>query len=1221
MGCQQTCQSKPLLVLEETYTNSEEYTYSSNSMRESSRLMQMKKQNYHKNHNNLKSGNSTLLEFIKQKESIHKKDALIISNKKKSKDNVVCDEYDQLEKPKFFNSFCCTRNQPTSQSDNLSFRDQTHKVNNQNKEKSDAQNIQKLIKGKQSKQKATTSPSIQVEDVHQNQNHPRAKLLFDKNNIQLLNQNNLQANPLDFEDQSKLFYKVNKNSDRSSLMANKRASFNMRLNREGNTGNPYKPLLHQKLSMPRKTTTPFMFQQYEQFNVLLNKLNYDEDLQNRNFKPIEFKYKQNDGSKQQSSSSSSGNQGGSIKNSDSVRSQFENEQSDREDQQSCIKINSQGSSESSSPKHNHVDTNFKKSTFANQQRQKSAKRAVQEHYQKSQEQDQEPMQYNHQEESKKKKDSAEKILEANKKSIGLILNELQKQVDQTIESKKRGSKDMSNANERSRDFISSSNRQINSSSNRNGPTVEIIQQEVTKIKKYYYDSPKSNQNQSQDSPSIRNIDKPVIVIGNINSELRQSIAEQTFKRDQMKSDINVSNLNGPSLNLERGQSRRRKKGKGKKKEKVIETTKTTQLLFHTGMMGQLNNKNSNTIDINYQDVMPDAILDNTIEENKNDQYDDSSPLQQQRSNNRKKSPRKQNKKSKEQKRGKTHLNLPAQLNLKKEKSMNVQRNIKSNVLEDTDPHFKEFQNKWQQRQYDNTYNREFRSVILNKQNSVSDASNQNSPKRMTLSKQLFINEGRGKIEQKYDFLETIGQGGFGLVRKVRHKITGEIRAMKIIQVDQYDQSTLKNLSNEVEILKQLDHPNIVKIYEFYQDKKNLYLIQEFIAGGDLFEKLKNSKGGFEENTAALIMKQVLSAVFYCHKNGVVHRDLKPENILLEDGNNFNNIKVIDFGTSRNFEGTKKMNQKFGTAYYIAPEVLKKNYDEKCDIWSCGVILHIMLCGYPPFRGKNEKEILEKVEVGYFSLSGPEWKAVSREAKLLLKQMLSYVPKDRITAEQSLNSTWIQIQSKVEIVTLREAQNALKALRNFNIDIKLQQAACLYIASQLLTRQELIKFKDIFNCFDINGDGIITLDELKELLTQHLNLSKDRSNKEAYRILQNLDINQNGAVDFTEFVIAIVSTKDILTDDKLLNAFNMLDMDGNGRITKEDLQQVFKGSPEINQDQMLDEMIQEADEKGEGEIAFQEFKKLMLLMQKQGPTQESNNLVGTYQQMQSESIIL
>ena len=141
---------------------------------------------------------------------------------------------------------------------------------------------------------------------------------------------------------------------------------------------------------------------------------------------------------------------------------------------------------------------------------------------------------------------------------------------------------------------------------------------------------------------------------------------------------------------------------------------------------------------------------------------------------------------------------------------------------------------------------------------------------------------------------------------------------------------------------------------------------------------------------------------------------------------------------------------------------------------------------------------------------------------------------------------------------------------------------------------------MFGCFDLNGDGIITLEELKELLVQHMVVSKERAAKEAARILQNIDINQNGAVDFTEFVIALVSTKDILTDEKLLAAFNMLDMDGNGRITKEDLEKVFRNSPDINQDEMISEMIEEADDRGQGEIGFQEFKTLMLTMQKQPP---------------------
>mmetsp|Transcript_15499 Transcript_15499/g.11278 ORF Transcript_15499/g.11278 Transcript_15499/m.11278 type:complete len:161 (+) Transcript_15499:245-727(+) len=160
-----------------------------------------------------------------------------------------------------------------------------------------------------------------------------------------------------------------------------------------------------------------------------------------------------------------------------------------------------------------------------------------------------------------------------------------------------------------------------------------------------------------------------------------------------------------------------------------------------------------------------------------------------------------------------------------------------------------------------------------------------------------------------------------------------------------------------------------------------------------------------------------------------------------------------------------MNQKYGTAYYIAPEVLKKNYDQKCDIWSCGVILHILLVKLPPFNGKNEKEIFEKISVGYFSLSGPEFKFISNDAKVLLRYMLQYNPDERISADEALNHVWIQTMTKNEVARDLDAKKALFCLMNFSIELKLQQAACLYIASQLLLRNELIEFREIFNCFN------------------------------------------------------------------------------------------------------------------------------------------------------------
>ena len=175
--------------------------------------------------------------------------------------------------------------------------------------------------------------------------------------------------------------------------------------------------------------------------------------------------------------------------------------------------------------------------------------------------------------------------------------------------------------------------------------------------------------------------------------------------------------------------------------------------------------------------------------------------------------------------------------------------------------------------------------------------------------------------------------------------------MKIIKKDKCDDQYLATLTNEIKIMKQLDHPNIVKLYEIYQDTRNIYLITEYLEGGELFDLILKSKH-FNENIAAKIMKQLLSAIAYCHSKKIVHRDLKPENLLIVKTNTYE-IKVIDFGLSRTFEPNKNMYSRMGTPFYIAPEVLKKKYNEKCDVWACGVILYILLSGNPPFNGKND----------------------------------------------------------------------------------------------------------------------------------------------------------------------------------------------------------------------------------------------------------------------------
>jgi len=224
------------------------------------------------------------------------------------------------------------------------------------------------------------------------------------------------------------------------------------------------------------------------------------------------------------------------------------------------------------------------------------------------------------------------------------------------------------------------------------------------------------------------------------------------------------------------------------------------------------------------------------------------------------------------------------------------------------------------------------------------------------------------INLDYTIGKKLGEGSYGEVKLVTHKKTLMKRAMKIIKKNSIPEKEKKSMLKEVSILKSLDHPNIIKIFDLYEDSKNYYLITEYCSGGELFDRIHKLKH-FSEKTAASIMKQLLSAVTYLHERNIAHRDLKAENLMFENNSEDSPVKLIDFGVSAKQLKGAKFKETMGTPYYIAPEVLLQSYDEKCDVWSCGVILYILLCGYPPFNGESDDEILESVKKGTFEFFG------------------------------------------------------------------------------------------------------------------------------------------------------------------------------------------------------------------------------------------------------------
>ena len=263
------------------------------------------------------------------------------------------------------------------------------------------------------------------------------------------------------------------------------------------------------------------------------------------------------------------------------------------------------------------------------------------------------------------------------------------------------------------------------------------------------------------------------------------------------------------------------------------------------------------------------------------------------------------------------------------------------------------------------------------------------------------------VRTVYNFIKMIGGGHFGTVRTATLKSDPQVTyAIKSILRENIAKD-IRLLEEELAILQQVDHPNIVKFDQCYIDHRYVHIVMEHCRGGELFDRIVAAQR-FSERHAADIMSQMLSAVKHLHGHGIVHRDLKPENFLMDDETENSEVKLIDFGLSKRFSETseiEKMHTVVGTPYYVAPEVLKGNYDKSCDVWSLGVILFVFLCGYPPFEGDNNKEIFRNVLKQKLTFDPADWNRISDSAKDLVSKMLNKDPDQRISAQQCLEHPW------------------------------------------------------------------------------------------------------------------------------------------------------------------------------------------------------------------------
>mmetsp|Transcript_106484 Transcript_106484/g.168138 ORF Transcript_106484/g.168138 Transcript_106484/m.168138 type:complete len:513 (-) Transcript_106484:85-1623(-) len=459
-----------------------------------------------------------------------------------------------------------------------------------------------------------------------------------------------------------------------------------------------------------------------------------------------------------------------------------------------------------------------------------------------------------------------------------------------------------------------------------------------------------------------------------------------------------------------------------------------------------------------------------------------------------------------------------------------------------------------------------------------------------LNHSAFILDNPGKITEFYNIdKKKLGEGSYGAVSKCTNKATGVTRAVKSISKTQM--KNLERFKQEIAIMKIMDHPNIIKLYESFEDHRNIYLVMELSTGGELFDRIIDA-GHFTEVQAAICMQHMFRAIFYMHENHICHRDLKPENFLFatKDPIEKTHLKVIDFGLACKFEKGQDLTTKAGTPYYVAPQVLAGKYDQSSDVWSLGVIMYVVLCGYPPFFGETDADVLAKVRLGNFSFNASDWKNISEDAKNLIRMLLKMNPKDRFTAEQALNHVWVRNKAPAAANVSLTDGKLMDNLKSFRSQNKLKKAALHVIASQL-GESQIKALRETFMALDENSDGLLTVNEMKEGLNR---CGLKEIPADLQQIMKDVDSDGSGVIDYTEFLAATLDKKVYMAEDVCWQAFRIFDRNGDGKIDKKEIANVLNSDSDVQGAAAKDlaEIIQELDKNGDGEIDFQEFMAMM-----------------------------
>ncbi|KAK7300252.1 hypothetical protein RJT34_11093 [Clitoria ternatea] len=442
------------------------------------------------------------------------------------------------------------------------------------------------------------------------------------------------------------------------------------------------------------------------------------------------------------------------------------------------------------------------------------------------------------------------------------------------------------------------------------------------------------------------------------------------------------------------------------------------------------------------------------------------------------------------------------------------------------------------------------------------------------------------VKASYSIGKELGRGQFGVTHLCTQKSTGKHFACKTIAKRKLvNKEDIEDVKREVQIMHHLSgQANIVELVGVYEDKHSVHLVMELCAGGELFDRII-AKGHYTERAAASLLRTIVQIVHTCHSMGVIHRDLKPENFLLLSKDENAPLKATDFGLSVFYKQGETFKDIVGSAYYIAPEVLKRKYGPEVDIWSIGVMLYILLCGVPPFWAESENGIFNAILKGHVDFTSDPWPSISPAAKDLVRKMLNTDPKQRLTAYQVLNHPWIKEDGEAPDTPLDNA--VLNRLKQFRAMNEFKKVALRVIAG-CMSEEEIMGLKQMFRGMDTDNSGTITIEELKQGLAKQ---GTKLTEQEVMQLMEAADADGNGTIDYDEFITATMHMNRTNKEEHLYTAFQYFDKDNSGYITIEELEQALL---EFNMHDGRDirDIISEVDADNDGRINYDEFAAMM-----------------------------